>query len=200
MVKVTNKDQLIKASLMRTLMRSSESQRKSQLINQKGIKMNNKKLYSLIKDRFDYRDGKLFYRHDLPTKMKAGDEAGCYSSPYCYITIERKQYLLHRIIYLWNHGNLPKMIDHINNDPSDNRIENLRAANFSQNNHNRTINKNSSSGVKGVYLHKPSQKYLARIKKNNAYVYIEYFDNLEEARNAIYIARERIHGQFANHG
>ena len=200
MVKVTNKGQLIKPSLMRTLMRSSESQRKSQLINQKGIKMNNEKLYSLIKDRFDYRDGKLFYRYDIGRKMKAGDEAGCYRSPYGFITIDRKQYLLHRIIYLWNHGNLPKMIDHINNDPSDNRIENLRAANFSQNNHNRTINKNSSSGVKGVYLHKPSQKYLARIKKNNAYVYIEYFDNLEEAKNAIYIARERIHGQFANHG
>ena len=162
--------------------------------------MNNKKLYSLIRDRFDYRDGKLFYRHDIPTKMKAGGEAGSYTARYGFVTIDRKQYLLHRIIYLWNHGNLPKMIDHINNDSWDNRIENLRAANSSQNNHNRTINKNSSSGVKGVCFHKPSQKYFARIKKNNVYVYMQYFDNLEEATNAIYVAREKIHGNFANHG
>lgn len=200
MVKVINKGQLIKASLMQTLMRYSGSQKKNQLINQKGIKMNNKNLYKIIKDRFDYGDGKLFYKHDVGKKMKAGSEAGNCGAVYSYVCIDRKQYLLHRIIYLWNHGSLPKALDHINNDPLDNRIENLRPASISQNNHNRSINKNSTTGVKGVCWNKAKGKYLARIRKNYKFVYAKHFDSLEEAKMEIEVAREKIHGQFANHG
>ena len=162
--------------------------------------MNNKNLYKIIKDRFDYRDGKLFYKNDVGKKMKAGSEAGNFGVVYSFVCINSKKYLLHRIIYLWHHGSVPKSIDHINNDPLDNRIENLRPASSSQNNHNRSINKNSTTGVKGVYWNKSNGKYLARIRKNNKFVYAKYFDCLEEAKMEIEVAREKIHGQFANHG
>jgi hypothetical protein len=58
---------------------------------------------------------------------------------------------------------MPKYLDHINNDRHDNRIENLRAVSARQNQHNRSINKNSTSGVKGVYWHKQSGKWMAKV-------------------------------------
>jgi len=186
---------------MQTLTRYSESQRRNQLISPRGIKMNDKKLYSIIKDRFDYRDGELFYKYDVGKRMKAGDKAGHYTTnKYSYITIDQKRYLIHRLIYLWHHKYLPDTLDHINNERQDNRIENLRPATVSQNAQNRCISVRNTTGVKGVYFHKRSGKYVARIRSQKKNVFYRYCETIEEAEKCLQVARENIHGKYANHG
>ena len=82
----------------------------------------------------------------------------------------------------------------------DNRIENLRAVSARQNQHNRSINKNSTSGVKGVCLHKPSGKWMAHVCCDSKSYYGGLHDNISDAAQAIKDLREKLHGKFANHG
>lgn len=69
---------------------------------------------------------------------------------YRLVGINNKNYLLHRVIWLLVHGTEPKIIDHINRDPSDNRLCNLRAVTQTCNLRNRSVGKTSTTGVKGV--------------------------------------------------
>ena len=59
---------------------------------------------------------------------------------------------LHQVVWVLNHGTLPSMIDHINGNPRDNRIENLREVDQSENDMNRVFawKPNASTGLPGV--------------------------------------------------
>ena len=60
-------------------------------------------------------------------RAKAGERAGSPTGHgYRKITIDYKRYYEHHVVWFYIHGVLPSEIDHINGDPSDNRIENLR--------------------------------------------------------------------------
>lgn len=79
----------------------------------------------------------------------------------CVVTLVKKKSLrLHTLIMGYT-GNL--QIDHINNDPSDNRKKNLRIVTPQQNNFNMPIRSNNTSGFKGVCFSKKAKKYLASI-------------------------------------
>lgn len=82
---------------------------------------------------FDCRDGELYWR-------KNGKRAGFLAKAgqgrsYWVVGLDRKRYLAHRIIWAW-HGrdlNPEHVIDHINEDSLDNRIENLQQIEQAQN-------------------------------------------------------------------
>ena len=96
--------------------------------------------------------------------------------------------------WIYMYGQEPKMeIDHINNDPSDNRIENLREATSSQQKQNRRKGRMSKDLPKGVGFHKPTGKYRAYIGNDH----IGLFDSVEDAASAHNEAAIRIYGQFA---
>lgn len=107
----------------------------------------------------------------------------------------------HRVIWLLAHGSWPKEdIDHINGDRADNRLVNLREASRSENNCNRAMRANNSSSVKGVCFHKGAGKWMAYIQSERNRIHLGLFANLADAECAVRVARERIHGKFANHG
>ncbi len=75
-------------------------------------------------------------------------------------------------------------VDHKNNDRTNNHISNLRYATANENQHNRKLSSNNTSGIKGVYFDKRVKKWCARIKIDGIRIHIGYFDNLEDAKIA----------------
>lgn len=103
-----------------------------------------------------------------------------YENYFCVVgwdKINKKEIKLHRFL-----TNCPKgiIIDHINRNPLDNRMENLRYANNSINQLNSSVPKNSISGYKGVRL-RDNGKYQARIMINKKSISIGHFNTMEEA-------------------
>ena len=158
----------------------------------------------LLKHLFDYdkETGNLIWKVSNAHSQKIGDIAGCFDSKIGYIRvgINGKKYYAHRIVFLYHKGYLPKTIDHINGDKVDNRIENLRAVTASQNQHNRKINSNNTSGYKGVSYNARANKWCARIRLENKRINLGYYSTPEEADAVVRKAREELHGSFANHG
>lgn len=85
-----------------------------------------------------YKDGHVFWNR--PTSKLNGKEVGSIKSDgYRYFTIKGKCVNISRIAWVLVFGEWPKStLDHINRNPLDNRIENLRESTGSQNGANRT--------------------------------------------------------------
>jgi hypothetical protein len=92
------------------------------------------------------------------------------------------------------------VIDHINGNTRDNRRENLRVCNTSQNGRNRGAPSNNTSGYKGVSWNKRDRKWQARISAGGKNLYLGSFDSPEKAHDAYCSAAKLAHGEFANYG
>jgi len=104
---------------------------------------------------------------------------------------------LHRLI-----KNCPKdkVVDHINGNTLDNRKCNLRICTQAENSKNKRINKNNTSGYKGVFYYKRYNKWTSIIMVNGKKKGLGYFDTPEEAYAAYCKAAKELHGEFANTG
>jgi hypothetical protein len=87
--------------------------------------------------------------------------------------------------------------DHINSNRLDNRKQNLRICNRSQNQANRSKSSNNTSGYKGVNWHKVNQKWRAKIKINGRSKYLGCFTDIEDAAKAYEKAAIEYFGEFA---
>lgn len=106
----------------------------------------------LAHSMFHYKRGKLYWKDTMGSRALEGIEAGSVTyEGYRRITVARKEYRTHRLIFLMHHGYMPEIVDHINGVRDDNRIENLRAATINENCYNCKLSKSNKSGVKGVY-------------------------------------------------
>jgi len=151
-----------------------------------------------LHELFEYRDGNLYWKVKKAHRVKIGDKFGCHKEKgYSHGGIDGTNYLLHRLIYAWHHGEFPKYIDHIDNNPSNNNIENLRKANWSQNQCNKKLLKSNTSGYKGVTWVENRNKWVVRVQANNKQHQIGYFDDLELAELVAIEARAKHHGQYA---
>lgn len=91
-------------------------------------------------------------------------------------------------------------VDHINGNGLDNRRENLRLATKATNGANRGKPATNTSGYKGVSWHKRDETWQAFISVNGKRIHLGCFDTPELANEAVIKAREKYHGEFANHG
>lgn len=140
-----------------------------------------------VRSLFNYRDGRLYWNVKR-RKVALGAEAGCSRdrTGRKVVRIDYAQYLVHRIVFLWHHGEMPTEIDHVNRDPSDNRIENLRAVTHQENHWNR--------GASGTDYMARKKKWRARIRdKNGTDHHLGLFDTEAEARAAYLTAKESLH-------
>lgn len=154
-----------------------------------------------VKELFTYKNGFLYWKNINKHchNRKNGDKAGSLNkSGYYQIGINNKRYFTHRIIYLYHYRYLPKKIDHIDNNPSNNNIENLRKVTQSQNCMNRKPHKNRSSKYKGVCWHKASNKWIAQICINYKIIYLGLFINKIDAAIAYNKKAKELFGEFAN--
>ena len=118
---------------------------------------------------------------------------------YLLIWVFDVLYRVHRIIWLWVHGEMPKHIDHINGDKLDNRIKNLRSVTHKENHRNQSMPRNNTSGVCGVSWHKRDKKWVAYIKVNGKTISLGYFSDKNEAIKARKQA-DIDYGFHENHG
>lgn len=152
---------------------------------------------NLLKEflHYDFETGIFNWKTKPSKKTCIGDIVGRINKGYIEIKICGRRYFAHRLAWLYVYGNLPKnKIDHIDHDPLNNRIDNLRDVTNAENIQNqiRCQKNNKSSGLLGVSWHKRERKYRAQIRVFGKNKYLGVFDTAEEAHNA-YIDAKRIY-------
>lgn len=129
-------------------------------------------------------------------KVKIGSVAG---SPtvkgYLAMNINGTQYQAHRLAWLYVYGYMPtEFIDHKNGVRSDNRIDNLREADYQKNVHNQTrAHCSNKTGFLGVAFNKKLNKYGASITVDNKQRHLGVFCTPEEAHEAYLKAKRELH-------
>jgi len=141
-------------------------------------------------------DGKVYRLYKRSNRWKRIDNLKPNGRGYITVTLtknwKRKSFHLHRIVYHlyhpeWNIMNTSKdnHVDHIDGNPSNNHIENLRAVTQQENCFN-------DHKAKGYSFNKRAGKWIAQIKLNGKSKHLGYFENEEDARQA-YVEAKLIH-------
>jgi hypothetical protein len=151
---------------------------------------------------FVYRDGQLFWKIRPANCVRINDAVGGTNgkkSPYLRLRINKQRHLVHKVVFLMHHGYTPDIVDHIDGNIANNKIENLRAANKTANRLNAGKNKNNTSGCKNVYWHKRSKQWNVRLRVNGDVIHCGTFKDFDIAESVAQKARNLYHGEFANH-
>lgn len=123
--------------------------------------------------------------------LRAGKTAGSVTHRYIQIMINKKMHYAHRLAWMYINGDFEDgEIDHINGNKHDNRIENLRLVNRSQNNQNRSVLSKNLSGFLGVSWHKATGLWRARGALGEHDRVLGYFSTPEEAASVAQKWRE----------
>lgn len=129
------------------------------------------KKIELTKNKYALIDDSDF---ELVSKYKWYCSSMGYATRSQSVNGKKKEILLHRFLMGIDND---QEVDHINRNPLDNRRKNLRFCTRSENNHNRGINKNNTSGYTGVYWHKGAGKWLAQIMLDRKRINIGLFSS-----------------------
>lgn len=164
--------------------------------------------FDRLHELFEYKDGMLFYKNDLldslgrKTKIVKGTRAGSlHPLGYRKMRVDGVIYMEHRIIWkMFNKDFECGMIDHINNQTDDNRIENMRLATRGQNSQNALMRKDNTSGIKGVSWNNRDKRWTASIMVDKKRKHLGNFTDLSLAKEFVDLARTMLHGKFANYG
>lgn len=162
----------------------------------------------------DFETGKLFWL-PRPLSMFRG-EGFCdawnfkYACEEAFLTIGPsgylqsqvlgKNYLAHRVLWLLHTGTWPaQFVDHINGNPIDNRLVNLRAVTRRENSRNRSLQRNNTSGTVGVFWNGTTNKWQATICIDERKYSLGNYDDIEDAIAARKRGEVRC-GFHENHG
>ena len=134
---------------------------------------------------FTYSKGKLYYKVSNSPRVKVGQVAGTVKPDgYVRVKINKKLYYLHRLIWLYHYGVWPTEIDHIDRNPSNNAVENLREVSRSVNMRNTKLKRATTSKYKGVCWNKRLSKWVAKASVNMKSVHLGVFTDEVEASKA----------------
>ena len=149
-----------------------------------------------VRNILEYRPktGELVWRERIARCVHVGDIAGCRDDKgYITVGIHKRIYKAHRLVWLIAYGEWPTgLIDHIDGNKSNNRLDNLRLVNETGNAENvRKPNKRNQSGFMGVVF--VNNRWRTSITAKNKTRYIGTFDTPEEAHQAYLKAKRQLH-------
>lgn len=102
---------------------------------------------------------------------------------YCVVKINKKQYLVHRLIWLYVYGKWPScQIDHIDGNRSNNNINNLREVSIQGNGRNRIEHRNGH--LLGTTYRKDLKKWYSQIQIEKKKVFLGSYNTQQEAHKA----------------
>lgn len=132
----------------------------------------------------------------LGKKVIGGVAGSLRGDGYRIIRIKGRGYLAHRIIWEMHHGPIPSgmQIDHINGNPRDCRVGNLRLATHGQNIWNQRAQKNVFN-LKGVYRN--GSGFSSRISVHRKLIRLGTFPTKGLAALAYAKASMKYHGTFS---
>lgn len=131
------------------------------------------------------------------SKVKAGDIAGTVDGQgYINIGLMGVTHCAHRLAVLYMTGSWPEHdVDHEDLDKANNAWCNLRPATDTQNEANKPLRSDNTTGYKGVY--RGDGKFVAQIKIGGVKKYLGRFTSAEEAHAAYLCAANAEFGEFA---
>lgn len=147
---------------------------------------------------FDYEKetGRLSWKVKKGRSRNPGDEAGTINSMgRMVVEVNGKKHLSHRVIWEMVFGKIHDglVIDHIDGNILNNRIENLRAVTLSENQRNAKTPKNNRIGVMGVYRH--SKGFVVQCAGKHIGYFTDFFEACCARKSA-----EASMGFHQNHG
>lgn len=123
---------------------------------------------------------------------------GARDDGYIRIAINERRYFAHRLAWLYVRGEWPAgELDHKDNVRDHNWIDNLRPANRTQNNANKSLSPKNKSGFKGVSLTKSGRAWQAQIQFDRKRIFLGIHRSAEEAHSAYLAAADLLFGEFA---
>jgi hypothetical protein len=151
-------------------------------LNRLGVSME----YSIGRLKYDSRTGEFYSKGRVVGNLQ--------SKGYLQVCCCGKRYLAHRLAWFLVYGMWPKhQIDHIDNNKTNNRIDNLRDVLQSSNQKNRRLPlATSSTGHLGVV--KRGNKYAAFIDSDGKQHYLGTHPSVEKAAIAYVHAKKKLHG------
>jgi len=108
----------------------------------------------------------------------------------------QKHIQAHKLAFFFIYGRVPGIIDHINGNSLDNRIENLRECTHAENLRNRGKTSINTTGYKGVYNR--NGRFRSIIGINGKSIKLGTFDTAIEAAKKYDLEAIKLHGEFAN--
>lgn len=147
--------------------------------------------------RYDSETGD-FYWVSIGCGVSFGKKAGTIEkNGYKKIMIKRKFYMSHRLAFLWMIGEWPTyQVDHIDMNKGNNKWDNLRNASHGQQQCNRSIQRNNSSGYKGVSFNKKHKKWCSFIRVEGKNMNLGNFDDIELAALVYSEASYKYHREY----
>lgn len=171
--------------------------------------------------RYEPETGKLFWRERTPevfNPCRASSDALCqmwnkqFANKEAFTAISNGYRVgainaggatgmlrAHRVIWCMVYGQWPEQVDHINQNRSDNRLENLRETDFERNGRNARLGARNTSGRIGVHWCSNKERWRAKIRAHGRYIDLGVFKRFEDACEARSRA-EKHYGYDPQHG
>lgn len=132
-------------------------------------------------------------------KIAGGERTTPSGYTYKRVVIDQVVYRYHRVIWKMVYGEEVNLLDHIDGDATNNRVNNLRASSHSLNGKNTRLHKHNKSGIMGVNFLTDSGMWQVRIKNMQETIHLATCADFFEAC-CIRKSAENLYGFSHRHG
>lgn len=151
-----------------------------------------------LRQLFSYNPetGSLVWLRSTSRRVRVGDKAGSRrnSGEWLAVGLCGRKVPVHRVIWAIQTGEWPSsLIDHVDGNGANNTWSNLRLATRGENQQNRAVGRNNTSGFTGVFWDDDRQRWLSMIKVGGKVHRLGRFESKQDAAGAYAAAKKRLH-------